>query len=119
MKNSKHHIFFPASAWDNGCAKALRQHPYCQKRMRRRGLHDFIHDCIEGVQAPDERTCAFVLQQIQWFYDNGIIEDHDSITQRITVLVSLLKESKAADNTINDLVVQRERVQCFYGQGGH
>lgn len=108
-----HHILFQRKHWQNGYAKALREHPYMGKYIPTHSLHREIHSKIHDVPTPNGNMCRHAYHELLNREREGLIDiQHDTLEQRIDFLIEMWEASCPA--TVAILKWQKEVVQKFY-----
>lgn len=108
-----HHILFQKRHWQQGYAKALREHPYMGKYIPRATLHREIHSKIHDVPTPNGVDCKRAYNQLLELERQGLIDiEQDTLEQRIEFLIEVWEESCPA--TVAILKWQRDVVNKFY-----
>ena len=112
-----HHILWQARHWDNGYAKALRNHEYMKKMIPRDTLHKEIHSEISDIPMPSGKLCEKAYREIERLYREELIDfDYDSIETRIDVLLQIWAEDDC-EPTKAMLRKERAIAHNFYSQG--
>lgn len=111
-----HHILFQRRHWQQGYAKALREHWYMGKYIPRDTLHRTIHSKIHDVPTPHGRECKKAFEELCRRERDGSINKNDSIEKRINFLIEMWQEDNC-EATIAILNWQKQIVQKFYKGG--
>lgn len=113
-----HHILFQRRHWQQGYAKALREHWYMGKYIPRNTLHREIHGKIHDVPTPHGRECRKAFEELCRREQYGLISPEDSIAKRIDFLIEMWTEDNC-EATIAILKWQKQIVQKSYEGGEH
>lgn len=108
-----HHFLYQKRHWQNGYAKALREHPYMGKQIPRDTLHREIHSKIHDVPCPNGKECRQAFEEILRREREGLIDvELDTCEQRIDLLIELWAEKCPA--TVAILKWQRDVIAKYY-----
>lgn len=108
-----HHILFQRRHWQQGYAKALREHPYMGKYIPTGTLHREIHSKIHDIPTPNGVDCRRAYNRLIEWERQGIIDvEHDTLEERIQFLIDVWEETCPA--TVAILKWQQEVVRKFY-----
>lgn len=109
-----HHLLFQKRHWQQGYAKALREHPYMGKHIPRGTLHREIHSKIHDVPCPNGKECKLAFEEVLRREREGLIDvENDTCEQRLDLLIGLWAEKCPATTAI--LQWQREVIAKYYG----
>ena len=109
-----HHILFQRRHWQQGYAKALREHKYMGKYIPTATLHREIHSKIHDIPVPNGKECRYAYNELCRREREGLIDiEHDSLEQRIDFLLEMWPECEA---TTAMLKWQRQVVEKFYNR---
>lgn len=112
-----HHILFQRKHWQNGYAKALREHPYMGKYIPTATLHRAIHSKIHDVPTPNGKECRKAYLELCRREKEGLVDvAHDTLEQRINFLVEMWSEDNC-EATVAILKWQQQVVHKFYERG--
>ena len=112
----RHHILFQGRHWQNGYAKALREHTYMTKYIPRNSLHREIHSKIHDVPCPNGRECKKAFEELCRREREGLIDlEYDTLEQRIDFLIEMWQEDNC-EATIAILKWQKQIVSKFYSK---
>lgn len=110
----KHHLLFQGRHWQQGYAKALREHIYMTKYIPRDTLHREIHAKIHDIPCPNGRECKKAFEELCRRERRGLIDvERDTIEQRIDFLIEMWKDDNC-EATIAVLNWQKQIVSKFY-----
>lgn len=111
-----HHICYSRKSWNTQWAHKLREHPYMKVRIPRDTLHRQIHDACDTITPPPEWISEALWFELEELYQNGIVDRHDNIHQRLTVLLAELSEFDDPElgKTVDQLLLQKRIVHRFY-----
>lgn len=108
-----HHILFQRKHWQNGFARALRNHPYMGKYIPVGTLHREIHSKIHDIPTPNGVDCRRAYNRLlEWERMGWIDVKNDTLEQRIQFLIDVWEDSCPA--TVAILKWQQEVVRKFY-----
>lgn len=100
--------------WQQGYAKALREHPYMGKYIPRDTLHRSIHAKIHDIPCPNGRECKEAFETILKLERDGKINvENDTCEQRLGLLIRLWEHKCPA--TVAILKWQRDLIAKYYG----
>lgn len=113
-----HHILFQRKHWQQGYAKALREHPYMGKYIPQATLHRAIHGKIHDIPTPNGRECKKAYLELCRREQEGLIDiKYDSLEQRIDFLLEVWSDDNC-EATLAMLRWQQQVVQKFYRKEG-
>lgn len=108
-----HHILFQKRHWQQGYAKALREHPYMGKYIPVATLHRSIHSKIHDVPTPNGAECRRAYNRLVKLEQEGLIDiQNDTLETRIQFLIDVWEEDCPA--TVAILKWQQDVVRKFY-----
>lgn len=110
-----HHILFQHKHWQQGYAKALREHPYMGKYIPQDTLHRTIHSKIHDIPTPNGRECRKAYEELCRMEREGLISPYDTLEQRIDFLLRVW-ENDGCEATLAMLKWQKQVVEKFYGK---
>lgn len=110
-----HHFLFQRRHWQQGYAKALRNHWYCGAYIPRDTLHRGLHSKIHDIPVPNGKVCKRVYEKLCRMERNGLIDLHDSPVERLNFLINEFKEECPATTAM--LEWQRDVISKFYNKG--
>lgn len=111
-----HHFLFQRRHWQQGYAKALREHPYMGKYIPRDTLHREIHSKIHDIPTPNGSECKLAFEELIKREREGTIDvERDSCARRLNFLIELWREKCPA--TVAILEWQRDVIAKFYKSG--
>ena len=108
-----HHILFQKRHWQQGYAKALREHWYMGGYIPRDTLHRTIHSKIHDVPTPNGRECRKAFEELCRREQRGLICANDTLDKRIDFLIEMWKNDNC-EATIAILKWQKQVIQKFY-----
>lgn len=108
-----HHILFQRKHWQQGYAKALREHSYMGKYIPQRTLHREIHSKIHDVPTPNGKECRKAYLELCRREREGLISPYDTLEQRIDFLLEVW-ENDGCEATLAMLKWQKQVVEKFY-----
>lgn len=112
-----HHILYQRRHWNQGYAKALREHPYMGKMIPMATLHREIHSKIHDIPCPNGKECRMAYEELCRRERLGLIDPvYDTVEQRIDFLIEMWKDECPA--TVAVLEWQKQVVSKFYQRGG-
>lgn len=88
----RHHLCYPRNSWNYGFAKKLRNMPYLIVEIERETVHQGIHACVPYVPVPSGQACSMAIVKLHELYADNVISDDDSLTKRLSVLISVFEE---------------------------
>ena len=110
-----HHFLFQKRHWQNGYAKALREHPYCGKYIPQFTLHRELHSKIHDVPCPNGKECRRAYFHLLEAEKNGEIDvKFDTAEQRLDFLIREWADDCPA--TVAILKWQKEVIHKFYSK---
>lgn len=109
-----HHFLFQRKHWQQGYAKALREHWYMGIYIPRDTLHREIHSKIHDVPVPNGKDCKKVFEELVMLEREGLINAEDSYYERLDFLIELWQEKCPA--TVEILKWQRDIISKFYSR---
>lgn len=115
--NDKHHLLFPASDYDRGYAKRLREHPYMAKMIPRDTLHQIIHAELASIPCPNGRLCKKAYIALIEAEDKGLVDYNASVEKRIDFLLDIWSFDDCP-RTVFALLHEKEVVRSFYKKSG-
>ena len=108
-----HHILFQRKHWQQGYAKALRNHPYMGKQIPTAFLHRVIHAKIHDVPTPNGVDCRRAYERLIEWERQGLIDvEYDTLEKRIQFLIDVWEDTCPA--TVAILKWQQKIVHKFY-----
>lgn len=107
-----HHFLFQKRYWDNGWAKALRNHPYCGAYLNQAYLHRSIHESIHDVPVPNGAVCREVYQELCREEQSGLVRADDPPWIKLSWLIEHFEDSCPA--TVAILAWEKEKITKFY-----
>lgn len=114
METNNHHILFCRRTWNKGGAKALRNHWYMQVEIPMHGLHEPIHQILNGVPVPSGRRCAEALEEIKHLEQVGALKNNATIVTRINVLLCVWEGLPDMQATCSALRLQKALAEDYY-----
>lgn len=109
-----HHILFQRRHWQQGYAKALREHPYMGKYIPQATLHRTIHSKIHDIPTPNGKECRKAYLELCRREREGLIDiKYDTLEQRIDFLLEVWSNDNC-EATLAMLRWQKQVVQKFY-----
>lgn len=108
-----HHILFQRKHWQQGYAKALREHPYMGKYIPQCTLHREIHGKIHDIPTPNGKECRKAYLELCRREREGLISPYDTLEQRIDFLLEVW-ENDGCEATLAMLKWQKQVVEKFY-----
>ena len=112
-----HHILFQKKHWQQGYAKALREHWYMGKYIPQATLHRTIHGKIHDIPTPNGKECKKAYLELCRLEREGLISLNDTLEQRIDFLLEVWKNDNC-EATLAMLKWQRQVIHKFYTKGG-
>lgn len=107
-----HHFLYQDKHWQQGYAKRLREHPYCQKLLPQDTLHRIIHSKVHDVPVPKGYDCKRVFRKLLDLEAKGKIDVfHDTAEMRLDFLI---KEFAGYPATQAMLQYQKDIISEFY-----
>lgn len=115
--NDYHHILYQRRHWNQGYAKALREHTYMGRMIPRDTLHREIHSKIHDIPCPNGKECRMAFEELCRRERLGLIDlENDTVEQRIDFLIEMWKDLCPA--TVAILEWQKQVVSKYYRRGG-
>jgi len=112
-----HHLLYQRRHWQQGYAKALREHPYMGKYIPTSTLHRTIHSKIHDIPTPNGKECRKAYLELCKREREGTIDvTRDTIEDRIDFLIEVW-ENDNCEATIAMLKWQKQIVHKFYERG--
>lgn len=84
-----HHLCWTRRNWSSPLARSLRLHPYCIVSIPKNTLHWYIHQNMEKVPVPDQKSLAYAIKQLEMMELVEEIRPDDPIEKRLRVLANL------------------------------
>lgn len=109
-----HHLCFQRKHWQQGFAKALREHPYCGGYIPQATLHREIHSKVHDVPTPNGYDCKKALETLNNMLALGTIKLNDRLDKKAQILSSIFSEKCPATSAI--LLWQSEIISKYYGR---
>lgn len=111
-----HHILYQRKHWQQGYAKALREHAYMGKYIPRDTLHREIHGKLHDIPVPRSVDCKIAFEELCRRERLGLIDiEHDTLEKRIDFLISMWKD-RHCEATVAMLEWQKEIISKFYSK---
>lgn len=82
-----HHFLFQKRHWNQGYAKALRNHPYAGAKIPMRTLHREIHSKIHDVPRPNGDVCKRTYQKLVALCKSGELDPHDPPEKKLQFFI--------------------------------
>lgn len=115
--NDYHHILYQRRHWNQGYAKALREHAYMGRMIPRDTLHREIHSKIHDIPCPNGKECRMAFEELCRRERLGLIDlENDTVEQRIDFLIEMWKDLCPA--TVAILEWQKQVVSKYYQRSG-
>ena len=108
------HFLYQRRHWQQGYAKALREHWYCGSYIPRDTLHRAIHSKLHDVPTPNGNVCKQVFEKLCRMENNGLISESDSPLKRLDFLIEEFDGACPATTAI--LQWEREIIEKFYNK---
>lgn len=112
VRITTHHFLFQRKHWNNGWAKALREHPYCGAYIPQQTLHRAIHSVIHDCPTPDGSDCRKVYNELCRQVEAGLIHTDDPPWLKLEWLIEQFEDTCPATTAI--LSWQKEKIIKFY-----
>lgn len=111
--NDFHHFLFQKRHWQQGYAKALREHPYMGAYIPQRTLHRELHSKVHDVPVPNGRECRLAFEELMRLERAGLIDPvNDTPMEKLDFLIFLWREFCPA--TVAILEWQRDIIAKFF-----
>jgi hypothetical protein len=106
------HFLYQKRHWQQGYAKALRNHWYCGAYIPQFTLHRAIHSKLHDVPVPNGKDCKRAYEELIRRENEGAISKDDTPMQRLAFLIEMFSETCPATTAI--LVWQLQIVTKFF-----
>ena len=107
-----HHFLFQRRHWQQGYAKALREHRYCGAYIPQATLHRELHSKVHDVPVPNGSVCRQVYRELCRQERAGLIDIMDAPWIKLSWLVEQFEEICPATTAI--LQWQKEIITKYY-----
>lgn len=102
-----HHLCWTRANWSGEYAQKFRRFHYNIVTFPLNGLHEAIHNEMDGIPVPSEDNAKEMLEHLNILERYGGISDKDSAVKRLKVLVALFTyiEQPTADALQKELEI--------------
>ena len=107
-----YHFLYQKRHWQQGYAKALREHWYCGSYIQQQPLHRTIHSKLHDIPVPNGKDCKRVFEELLFREQTGLINSSDTPMQRLSFLIEMLKDSCPATTAM--LEWQQQIISKYY-----
>lgn len=107
-----HHFLFQRKHWQQGYAKALREHCCCGAYIPQATLHRELHSKIHDVPVPNGNVCKEIYHELCRQEQAGLIHKDDPPWVKLEWLIEQLEERCPATKAI--LKWQKEVITKYY-----
>jgi len=106
------HFLYQKRHWQQGYARALREHWYSGAYIPQQTLHRIIHSKLHDIPVPNGRDCKRAYEELIRREREGLITRDDTPMQKLEFLVEMFKDSCHATTAM--LLWQKQIIEKFY-----
>lgn len=106
------HFLYQRKHWQQGYARALRNHWYCGAYIPQMTLHRAIHSKLHDIPVPNGKECRKAFEELMRRDQQGLLSTTDSPMTRLSFLIEMFRDSCPATTAM--LEWQYEIVKKFY-----
>ena len=111
-----HHMLWMRKKWGRTTfAHQLRNHDYFIVKIPAHTIHRQIHESMSEIPVPPEEFCELIYESIEEFLYRGDIDMEDRPSQRLDVLLSIMKGILGPTEAT---VIALEKQRAILAQGG-